>query len=122
MAIKRTQIKRVLQDQKTGEKITVKGWVRSFRNNQFIALNDGSTLDNIQVVIDRDNTDDEIKKRLHPGTAIRATGVLVGSRGRGQAVEIQADEIGSYGESDPETYPLQPTNKPKESPSERAHM
>src|SRR5690625_2283650 len=122
MAIKRTQIKRVLQDQKTGEKITVKGWVRSFRNNQFIALNDGSTLDNIQVVIDRDNTDDEIKKRLHPGTAIRATGVLVESRGRGQAVEIQADEIEIYGDSDPETYPIQPKNHTKEFLREHAHL
>lgn len=122
MAIKRTQIKRVLQDQKTGENVTVKGWVRSFRNDQFIALNDGSTLDNIQVVINRDNTDDEIKRRLHPGTAIRATGLLVESRGRGQAVEIQADEIEIYGDSDPETYPIQPKNHTKEFLREHAHL
>lgn len=122
MTKKRTRIEQVLREKSTGEKITVKGWVRSFRNNQFIALNDGSTFDNIQIVIDRETMAEEEMKRIHPGTAIRATGLLVESRGSGQAVEIQAEEVEIYGDSDPETYPIQPKKHSKEFLREHAHL
>src|SRR5690554_860461 len=111
---KRTRIDQLLETKPIGEKVTVKGWVRSFRNNQFIALNDGSDFDNLQIVIDRDQTDDAVLKKIHPGAAVGATGLLTESQGKGQAVEVHAEDIVIYGESDPETYPIQPKKHSKE--------
>ena len=102
--------------------MTVKGWVRSFRNNQFIALNDGSDFDSLQVVINRDQVDDSLLKKINPGAAVGATGTLKESLGRGQDVEIQADEVVVYGEADPETYPIQPKKHSKEFLRENAHL
>lgn len=98
----------IIKEKPVGEKIIVRGWVRTFRNNLFIALNDGSTQSSLQVVIDRDNTEDDIKDALNPGTAISAEGILVESRGQGQNVEIQVDTIEIIGKSPADTYPLQP--------------
>ncbi|PLW89323.1 OB-fold nucleic acid binding domain-containing protein, partial [Mucilaginibacter sp.] len=86
----RTKIKALLESGKTDIDVTVKGWVRTFRNNQFIALNDGSTNNNLQVVVDFENTDAALLKRITTGAAISATGKLVASLGKGQSVELKA--------------------------------
>ena len=104
----RIKIKEVLATTPTGQKVTVMGWVRTFRNNQFIALNDGSTINNIQVVVDYENQSQELLKKITTGAAIKAEGQLIESQGKGQAVEIKATDITIYGEADPEKYPLQP--------------
>ena len=88
--------------------VSVKGWVRTFRANRFIALNDGSTINNIQCVVDFENFDEALLKRVTTGAAIHITGELVESQGKGQSVEIQVKELEILGDSDPETYPIQP--------------
>ena len=93
-----------------GQKVLAKGWVRTKRGNKnvaFIALNDGSTINNIQIVADVAKFEEELLKRITTGACIAVTGDLVESMGSGQAVEIQADAIRIYGEADPNTYPLQ---------------
>jgi asparaginyl-tRNA synthetase len=107
----RTKIKALLQSEQTGFEVTVMGWVRSFRNNQFIALNDGSTNNNLQVVIDLD-TDAALLKRLTTGASISVVGELVASLGKGQKVEVKAKTVEILGDCDPEKYPLQLKNRP----------
>jgi len=119
---KRTRIKEILQSEKADYTATVKGWVRTFRNNQFIALSDGSTLKTIQVVVDRENTDEDILKKITTGAAITATGKIVTSQGKGQSVELVADSIIINGVSDPEKYPLQPKKHSLEFLREIAHL
>src|ERR1700761_3327232 len=104
----RTKIKALLQSEQTGIEVTVKGWIRTFRNNQFIALNDGSTNSNIQIVVDFQNTDETLLKRITTGAALSVTGTLVESLGKGQKFDIKATTIEILGDSDPEKYPLQP--------------
>src|SRR5476651_1848424 len=118
----RIKIKALLESKETNREVTVKGWVRTFRNNQFIALNDGSTNSNIQVVVDFENTDPALLKRLTTGAAISVTGQLVASLGKGQSVEIKAKEIEILGDSDPEKYPLQPKKHSLEFLREIAHL
>ena len=118
----RVKVKEILASDKTGYTTTVKGWVRTFRNNQFIALNDGSTLKTFQVVVDRENTDPEILKKITTGSAIAATGTIVASQGGGQKVELQADTVQILGEADPEKYPLQPKKHSLEFLREIAHL
>ena len=100
----------------------VKGWVRTFRNNQFIALNDGSTNSNIQVVVDFENTDPTLLKRITTGAAISVVGQLVASLGKGQTVEIKATSVEILGDCDPETYPIQPKKHSLEFLRENAHL
>ena len=116
-------IKKILQDGKNiqGE-ITLKGWVRTFRSNRFIALNDGSTIDNLQVVVDFENTDLELLKRITTGAAIEVKGRLVESQGKGQNVELQASNISILGDSNPEEYPIQPKKHSLEFLRENAHL
>jgi asparaginyl-tRNA synthetase len=118
----RTLIKEALKTAPTGQEITVMGWVRTFRNNQFIALNDGSTLDNLQVVVDYESMDPEVLKRITTGTALKAQGHLVESQGKGQAVEVKADSVFIYGGADPEKYPLQPKRHSLEFLREISHL
>jgi asparaginyl-tRNA synthetase len=118
----RIKIKALLESEQTNIEVTVKGWVRTFRNNQFIALNDGSTNNNIQVVVDFENTDPSILKRLTTGAAISVVGILVASLGKGQKVEVKAKEIEILGDSDPEKYPLQPKKHSLEFLREIAHL
>jgi asparaginyl-tRNA synthetase len=92
--------------------MTAMGWVRSFRNNQFIALNDGSTHNNLQVVVELGSFDEETLKKITPGTSLKVTGRLVASLGKGQAVEVKARSIDILGECNPEKYPLQLKNRP----------
>ena len=107
--IERKKVKELLS-QKPGQEVLAKGWVRTKRGNKnvaFIALNDGSTINNIQVVADVAKFDEDLLKRITTGACIAVRGNLVESLGSGQAVEIQASSIEIYGEADPNTYPLQ---------------
>jgi asparaginyl-tRNA synthetase len=108
----RVKVKQILSDDKAHYEVTVKGWVRSFRNNQFIALNDGSTNNNLQIVINTENTDAALLKRITTGASISATGEIIPSLGKGQKVELKATTLEILGDCDPEKYPLQPKNKP----------
>lgn len=107
----RVKIKQILLSDKTNYEVTVKGWVRTFRNNQFIALNDGSTNNNLQIVIDLE-TDPALQKRLTTGASISVKGQVVESLGKGQKVEVKATELEILGDCDGEKYPLQLKNKP----------
>ncbi len=107
----RTKIKAILANESTDYTTTVKGWVRSFRNNQFIALNDGSCIANLQVVIGLD-TDEAIVKRISNGAAVSVTGSIIPSLGKGQRVELKADSIEILGDCDGEKFPLQLKNRP----------
>jgi asparaginyl-tRNA synthetase len=118
----RIKIKALLESEQTDISVIVKGWVRTFRNNQFIALNDGSTNSNLQVVVDFENTDPALLKRLTTGAAISVSGLLVASLGKGQKVEVKAKEIEILGDSDPEKYPLQPKKHSLEFLREIAHL
>lgn len=108
--LQRTEIKDALQSTNLGKPINVRGWVRSRRGNKqvsFIALNDGSTIKNIQIVVDLEKFPEEQLKPVTTGACIAVTGVLVESQGAGQAVEIQLSELVVYGTADPDQYPLQ---------------
>lgn len=118
----RLRIKDILKTTPTEQTITVKGWVRTFRNNSFIALNDGSTNNNLQIVVDFTNTSEEILKRITTGAAISATGTLIASLGKGQTVEVKASSIEILGDSDAEKYPLQPKKHSLEFLREIAHL
>src|ERR1700733_9804832 len=107
----RTKIKDILKSDESNYKVNEKGWVRSFRNNQFIALNDGSCLGNIQVVIELD-TDEAIVKRITTGASVSVDGTVIASQGKGQRVEVKAETITILGDCDTEQFPLQIKNKP----------
>lgn len=102
--------------------IEIKGWVRTFRANRFVALNDGSTIHNIQCVIDFENTNEATLKRITTGAAIHIKGELIESQGKGQSVEIKVNTIEILGDSDPETYPIQPKKHSFEFLRENAHL
>ncbi|HEY4109207.1 asparagine--tRNA ligase [Puia sp.] len=108
----RVKVKELLSTTPEDQQVTVMGWVRSFRNNQFIALNDGSTNNNIQVVAELGVFNDELLKKITPGASLKASGRLVASLGKGQAVEVKASSIEVLGECNPDTYPLQLKNRP----------
>jgi asparaginyl-tRNA synthetase len=109
---KRTRIKELLASDKTNYETTVMGWVRSFRNNQFIALNDGSTNTSLQVVAALGMLEDDILKKISTGACIKATGEIIPSLGKGQKIELKASSIEILGECDGEKYPLQIKNRP----------
>ena len=104
------------------KKVSISGWVKTFRANRFIALNDGSGLDNLQCVIDFENTDDEILKSISTGAAINVSGSLVSSQGSQQNVELKVDSCKILGDSNPETYPIQPKKHSFEFLREKAHL
>ncbi|HWK99221.1 MAG TPA: OB-fold nucleic acid binding domain-containing protein, partial [Parapedobacter sp.] len=120
--MKHTRIKDLLNATEYGRRITVKGWVRTFRNNQFLAINDGSTLGNIQAVVDYQHTDEALLKRLTTGAAVAVTGSLVESLGKGQRVEIKVETLEILGDSDPDKFPLQPKKHSLEFLREIAHL
>lgn len=120
--IKREKVKNLLKSTEFGKEVTVMGWVKTFRNNQFIALNDGSCMSNIQIVVDFENTSDEILKKINTGAAVKAVGNLVASLGKGQSVEVKATVIEILGESDAEKFPLQPKKHSLEFLREIAHL
>ncbi|CAN5292633.1 asparagine--tRNA ligase [soil metagenome] len=122
MFAKRIKIKQLLAAEITGENVTVAGWVRTFRNNQFIALNDGSTNNNLQIVAELNKFNDELLKRLTTGAAIVVTGEVVASLGKGQKIELKAATIEISGDSDAEKFPLQPKKHSLEFLRENAHL
>lgn len=118
----RVKIKEILGLSPQNQEITVKGWVRTFRNNQFIALNDGSTNNNLQVVVDFNTMPETTLKRITTGAAISAKGKLIASQGKGQTVELVANLVEVLGDSDAEKYPLQPKKHSLEFLREIAHL
>ncbi|MFD2864733.1 asparagine--tRNA ligase [Mucilaginibacter antarcticus] len=118
----RIKINTLLQSTQTDVDVTVKGWVRAFRQNRFIALNDGSTNNNIQIVVDFENTDPALLKRITVGAAISVFGKLIASQGKGQTVEVIAETVEILGDCDPEKYPIQPKKHSLEFLRENAHL
>lgn len=119
---KRIKIKELLIQPATQQEVKVMGWVRTFRNNQFIALNDGSTNANLQIVAPLGEFGDDLLKRITTSAALKVTGILVESQGKGQSVELKAINIEVLGDSDPEKYPLQPKKHSLEFLREIAHL
>ena len=119
---KRIKIKELLTSDKTNYEATVMGWVRTFRNNQFIALNDGSTNNNIQIVAALGSLDDATMRRITTGACIKAVGEVIPSLGKGQKVELKATSIEILGDSDAEKFPLQPKKHSLEFLRENAHI
>ncbi|MDR6785050.1 asparagine--tRNA ligase [Pedobacter africanus] len=120
--IHREKVKSLLETEEFNREVTVMGWVRTFRNNQFIAINDGSCMGNLQIVVDFNNTDEALLKRITTGAAIAVKGIVVESVGKGQKVDIKATSIEILGDSDPEKYPLQPKKHSLEFLREIAHL
>jgi len=123
--MKRTRIKELLMSAPLGKEVVVKGWVRTKRGNKnivFIALNDGSTINNIQVVADAGLFDEVLLKDITTGACLAVTGKLVESQGQGQTIEINASAIELYGRSDAEAYPLQKKGHSMEFLREIAHL
>ncbi len=115
-------VKQLLAAVPKSQEVEINGWVRTFRSNRFIALNDGSTINNIQCVVDFENFDEKTIKSISSGAAIKVKGILVESQGKGQQVEIQTSEIGILGEADPDSYPIQPKKHSLEFLREKAHL
>ena len=116
------RINELLQQSPKEQKVEINGWVKTFRSNRFIALNDGSTLHNIQCVVDFENFDEGLLKQVATGAALHVKGLLVASQGRGQTVEIQVTDLMIHGTADPETYPIQPKKHSMEFLREQAHL
>lgn len=119
---KRVKIKELLTWEPNNQEVSVMGWVRTFRNNQFVALNDGSTNTNLQVVIALDQYGDEVLKRITTSSSLKVTGTVIPSLGKGQKLEIKATDIEILGDSDAEKYPLQPKKHSLEFLREKAHL
>ena len=119
---KRTRIKELLLQEPTGQEVTVMGWVRTFRNNQFIALNDGSTNNNLQVVVALGKFGEELLKRITTSASLKVTGNVVASLGKGQKMDLNATSIEILGDCDAEKYPLQPKKHSLEFLREIAHL
>ncbi|RBW55261.1 asparagine--tRNA ligase [Tenacibaculum sp. E3R01] len=118
----RSSVKELLQSDKFLHEVHVKGWVRTFRSNRFIALNDGSTINNIQCVVDFENTNEALLKRITTSAAVSITGTLVESQGKGQKVEINVTNLEILGDSNPDEYPIQPKKHSLEFLRENAHL
>jgi asparaginyl-tRNA synthetase len=119
---KRIKIKALSDGENIGKKVTVMGWVRTFRNNQFIALNDGSTNNNLQVVVELGMLDEPTMKRITTGASLKVEGEVVESLGKGQKIELKASAVEILGDSDAEKFPLQPKKHSLEFLREIAHL
>ena len=119
---KRVKIKELLTWQPQQQEVTVMGWVRTFRNNQFVALNDGSTNNNLQVVVELGKFEDELLKRITTSASLKVTGFVLPSLGKGQSIELKASAVEILGDSDAENYPLQPKKHSLEFLREKAHL
>lgn len=120
--MRRIKIKELLSIAPSGQQVAVQGWVRTFRNNQFISLNDGSTIQNVQAVVDFTNTDEALLKRITTGACLSITGNLVASPAKGQPVEIKVSTLEVLGDCDAEKYPLQPKKHSLEFLREISHL
>jgi asparaginyl-tRNA synthetase len=110
--MKRIKIKELLASAPSSQTVCVQGWVRTFRNNQFISINDGSTIQNVQAVVALNSLDEATLKRITTGACLSVVGQLIPSLGKGQAVEVKVDTLEILGDCDAEQYPLQLKNKP----------
>jgi asparaginyl-tRNA synthetase len=110
--MKRVKIKELLTTQPEGQTVKAEGWVRTFRNNQFISINDGSTIQNLQAVVDLNQLSESLLKRINTGACISVTGELIKSLGKGQAVEVKVSQLDILGDCDAEAFPLQLKNRP----------
>ena len=119
---RRIKIKELLATEPQNQQVTVMGWVRTFRNNQFIALNDGSTNNNLQVVVELGKFPEELLKRITTSASLKVSGTVVPSLGKGQKMDLKADAIEILGDSDAEKYPLQPKKHSLEFLREIAHL
>ena len=120
--MKRTEIAQLLKDPALDQKVHVKGWVRAFRSNRFIALNDGSSMATIQVVVDFEQFPEDLIRQISFHACLSITGTLVESQGKGQTVEILAEEVEVLGSTDLDKYPLQPKKQSMEYLREKAHF
>jgi asparaginyl-tRNA synthetase len=125
--MERMEIKSLLKETKPGTEVKIAGWVRTFRSNRFININDGSTIHNIQAVIDFENTDPELLKRITTGASLIVEGTLIESQGKGQSVEIAVKKLEIIGDSEsdvtkPDVFPLQPKAHSLEYLREIAHL
>jgi asparaginyl-tRNA synthetase len=123
--MRRIKIIDILKSEESGKQVTVKGWVRTRRGNKqvnFIALNDGSTIHNLQIVADMNVFTDDVMRRITTGASIAVTGTLTPSQGSGQNVELQAEMIDVIGDCNPDEYPLQPKKHSLEFLREIAHL
>ena len=122
MTMNHLRLADIIDQPKINETVTVKGWVKTFRANRFIALNDGSTIDTLQCVVDYENTDAQLLKKINTGAAVEITGQLVESMGKGQSIEIIVSRLVVVGEADPDLYPIQPKKHSFEFLREKAHL
>src|SRR5699024_4208258 len=123
--MRHTKISKILQSEAISESFTVKGWVRAFRSNRFIIVNDGSTIQNLQCVVDYGNFDQEVLSEVHIGAAVSITGILKESKGSGQRVEIEVKSLKVLGSADPEDVKktiLSPKRHSLEKLREQAHL
>ncbi len=120
--MKVTKIKSLLNSSQFKQVISVQGWVKTFRANRFIALNDGSSTNNLQCVLDFENLEENILKRITSGAALYLEGTLEESQGSGQRVELKIEKIQIHGDSDPDKYPIQPKKHSLEFLREKAHL
>ena len=116
------KIKSILESNTTGQIYSVQGWVRTFRANRFIALNDGSTIENLQCIVDFEKLDESVLKQITTGAALRLIGKLLESKGIGQSVELEVSNLIILGSSDPKQYPIQPKKHSLEFLREKAHL
>lgn len=120
--MKRTKISDLISNPEIGSEVLVKGWVRTFRSNRFIAVNDGSTINNIQAVVDFEKEDETQLKRITTGSSIAVVGEVVESQGKGQSIEIIVKSFKILGDANAEEYPLQPKKHSLEFLREIAHL
>ena len=118
----KTEIKSVFESKNIGDNISINGWVKTFRSNRFIALNDGSCLEDIQCVINFEEFDKEILSKINTGTSLNIRGEIVESQGKGQNIEISVKEINILGLSNPDEYPIQPKKHSFEFLRDNAHL
>ena len=121
-SIARTRISFLLDDSRVGQAIKVCGWVRTFRNDRFLALNDGSTIQNLQLVIDKEKLSEDVIRMLHTGASVQAVGTLVESQGGGQATELQVEALEVLGGADPDQFPIQMKKHSLDFLREKAHL
>jgi asparaginyl-tRNA synthetase len=120
--MKHLRLAELLSQPEKYDTVVVRGWVRTFRANRFIALNDGSTIENLQCVVDFENTDESLLKKINSGAAVEIKGQLVESMGKGQSLEVMVETIKIVGEADPDLYPIQPKKHSFEFLREKAHL
>ena len=122
MSMKHLRLADLLSQPEKYDTVVVRGWVRTFRANRFIALTDGSTIENLQCVVDFENTDESLLKKINSGAAVEIKGQLVESMGKGQSLEVMVETIKIVGEADPDLYPIQPKKHSFEFLREKAHL